>query len=77
MKYKCIKCDICGREIPKTGRSYQAKMFDTEYIARKGLYYSDGSRVCDKRTSNTKLDICNNCYSEFCHFVKLKLKDTE
>lgn len=62
MKYKAIRCDICGKDIPTDNRFYKFKRKD---------FYPVYSEIGVFRVNKvwTKLDMCETCFDDLKSFI--------
>ena len=62
MKYKAVRCDICGKDIDNLATCYKFKRRDFYPI------YSEFG-VFNVRKSWTKLDMCETCFEDLKSFI--------
>lgn len=62
MRFKAIKCDICGKFINKDMGHYKFKQRNYHFIC-------DVIGVAEKKQVWTKLDMCGDCYQDLESFV--------
>lgn len=62
MRYKAIKCDICGKFINENMEHYKFKQRNYHFIC-------DVIGVVKKKQVWTKLDMCEDCYQDLESFV--------
>lgn len=62
MKYKAVRCDICGKDIDSTATCYKFRRRDFYPI-----YCEFG--VCNIKKVWAKLDMCETCFEDLKTFI--------
>ena len=62
MRYNCIVCDICGKEIVFPNKPFSFRV--------KSSYFVNYVNQEDMFANVKKVDICLNCVNKFKNFVK-------
>lgn len=63
MRYKIVKCDICGKDMTNDEHQYKFKRTEHRPI------FDDWGEVCATRRVWKKLDMCELCYQDLKSFV--------
>ena len=64
-----IACDMCGRKIGYTGLKYLIKPKAKVFSYRMDDYHDN--------IFTEELDICENCWNEMEHYIKIRKRDKE